>query len=93
MSDPDPDPVVPRLDTSGTRTPRQAEQPRTLGGTAVTVGLLLGGLLVASASPMLLGGLLLGLAVGAVAGVVLARRHASSPVEFCVPRAGLCLRI
>jgi hypothetical protein len=92
MSDPDPDPVVPRLDTSGTRVPRRVEQPRTLGGTAATVAVLLVGVLLAAASPALLGGALLSLVVGAVAGFLVSRRTAR-PLQFCLPRQSVCVEV
>ncbi len=88
----DPDPVVPRLDTSGTRVPRRAEQPRTLGGTAVTTALLLAAVLVASASSMLLAGAFASLVVGAVAGF-LASRRAARPLQFCLPRQSVCVEV
>ncbi len=93
MTDPDPDPVVPRLDTSGTRVPRRVEQPRTLGGATVTVALLLGGLLAATASPMLLAGLLVGAVVGAVAGFAAFQRRSSGPLRLCLQRPGVCVRL
>ena len=92
MSDPDPDPVVPRLDTSGTRVPRRVEEPRTLGGTAVTVALLFGAVLVASASPMLLAGAFLSLGVGAVAGFLISRRT-TRPFQVCLPRQSVCVEL
>jgi hypothetical protein len=92
MSDPDPDPVVPRLDTSGTRVPRRVEQPRTLGGAAATVALLLAGVLVAAASPMLLAGALSSLAIGAVAGFLVSRR-ADRRLQFCLPRQSVCVEV
>ena len=93
MTDPDPDPVVPRLDTSGTRVPRRVEQPRTLGGIAATIALLLGSLFAAATSPALLAGLLVGLVVGGAVGFAAFRRRSSGPFRLCARRAGVCVRL
>ncbi|NHX36673.1 MULTISPECIES: hypothetical protein [Halolamina] len=89
----DPDPVVPRLVTSGTREPVRGDPPRTLGGTLATVALLAGVLFAAAAPPALLGGLLLGVAVGGGAAVVADRRKSDHTMRLCLPRAGVCVRL
>lgn len=87
------DPVVPRLETSGTREPPRGDPPRTLGGTLATVALLLAVLFVPAAPPALLVGLLLGVAVGGGAVTVAHRRGSAESTQICVPRAGICVRL
>lgn len=87
------DPVVPRLDTSGTREPVRGDPPRTLGGTLATVALLLGVLFAAAAPPALLVGLLLGVAVGGGAAVVADRHESGDTTQICLRRAGVCIRL
>ncbi|KPN31313.1 hypothetical protein SY89_02056 [Halolamina pelagica] len=86
------DPAVPRLDTVGTREPLRGDPPRTLGGTLATTALLLGGLFAAAASPAVLVGWLLGVAVGVGAAVV-GWRDTDEATRICLPRAGVCIRL
>lgn len=86
------DPAVPRLETVGTREPLRGGPPRTIGGTLATMALLLGGLFAAAASPAVLVGGLLGVAVGVGAAVV-GRRDADEATRICLSRTGVCIRL
>jgi len=86
------DPVVPRLDTVGTREPIRSDPPRTLGGVLATMALLVGFLFAAAAPPALLVGMLLGVAVGAGAPVVSDRRDADEATQLCLPWASVGIR-
>ncbi|MBP1986895.1 hypothetical protein [Halolamina salifodinae] len=78
--------------TSGVRAPRR-RPPQTLGGSAVATVLALAALFVATAAPALLAGVAIGAVGGAAVAVLSGRRRRAETVDFCLPRASLCLSI